>query len=84
MELDRYAPTYNPAILGFTQTASVYFWFSNSGPIGSDVVGENRIVTILPDGTTLMTIKEDGGRAASASFFPWAPALGSWPRSWAW
>jgi TolB-like protein len=37
VELDGYAPTYNPALLGFEDKLRIYYWISSAKPVGSDV-----------------------------------------------
>ena len=37
IELDSYAPTYNPALLGMVEKLTIYFWNSSANPVGTDL-----------------------------------------------
>ena len=43
VELESYAPTYNPALLGFEDKLRLYTWVSNAEPVGDDLLAYDQI-----------------------------------------
>jgi len=53
VELDTYAPAYNPAVLGFIDKAAAYTWSSSAKPVGSDVGQYDSLYFDTPRGSIM-------------------------------
>lgn len=68
VELDYYAPTYNPALSAFLDKGLVYQWVSKSSLVGSDVASNSWI--ILPTVNSGLKFKEEGTATRTGILHP--------------
>lgn len=69
VELDKYAPTYNPALAAGVDTGVVYAWNSHSALVGADV-GEHNIVELATENGGLLNFKEQGNSIRLGLLYP--------------
>ena len=76
VDLERFAPVYNPASLGFVEQGAIYGWFSNANTYALGTVPNFGILAMNHDDILGLEYYEDFGKLGVGFMMPFGKAAG--------